>query len=1094
MPDKPSNMVTPSNQQALKRLYEAQRIGKIGDWEWDIVTQTVSWSPQVFEIFGRDPSTGPPRNLDDVASYYELASAAIVSAKVTAAIQSGETQEYEITLLRPDGQRVNVQASAVPRKDASGRVTSLYGTVQDITSSKLAERLRRESEQRLDFALEAADIGDWDMDLRTNVARRSLRHDQCFGYTQAVPEWGYDTFLAHVHGEDRSRVDASFQRAMAGEGEYDVEFRVEWPDTSVHWLWSKGRFYFDDEGKPYRVAGIQVDITGRKKSENALRESEYRWRFAIEGSGDGLWDWDIQTNLVFYSERWKAILGLENEDTKSAPDVWESHLHPEDKARVLADVTAHLDCQTTHYANEHRVICADGRIKWILGRGLVVQRDNAGHPLRMIGTNTDITLRKLSEAALQKSNMQLQLLETCVSRLNDIVLITEAEPLGHQGPRIVFVNDAFERRTGYRREEVIGQTPRILQGPKTQRTELDRIGAALKRWEPVRAELINYTKGGDEFWIELDIVPVADDTGWNTHWVAVERDITDRKAVENTLRDSEVRYRSMFENNPQPMWVFDTEKLQFLSVNDATIAHYGYSRDELLGMTLKDIQPVDEQHKFDNQFNLDKLSNSTSAQIWNHLRKDGSVIQVEISAHAMGYQGRPARLVLAHDITERLKSQANVQYLAYHDLLTGLPNRTQFVIFAKRALSECARNRTIGAGILIDLDNFKNINDHWGHRNGDELLKQVSQRMHQCIPEAGFLGRLGGDEFMVVLPAIGGNQTSASMVAQDVCNKILASLTHAFIIDKREHFTSASLGIALFGEGDMTVDDFLSRADSAMYLAKADGRNTFRFFDGKLQAQLVARSLLEAELRQCIDKDELHLVYQPQVDRSGRIVGTEALIRWVHPQRGFISPVEFIPVAENSGFILQIGQWVLHSACMALAEWQANSATAGLTVAVNVSAKQFHHPDFVSQVFLALKISGANPALLKLELTESLLAEDMDGIVQKMNALKAVGVTFSLDDFGTGYSSLAYLKRLPLDQLKIDQGFVRDLLTDASDAAIVRTVIALGDRLGLDVIAEGVETKEQREFLESNGCYFYQGYFFSRPLTKEKFEQFCVCL
>lgn len=947
---------------ALKRLYNAQRIGNIGDWEWDFDLQAVRWSPQVFTIFGRDPALGPPRDAEAVAAYYEPASAQLVAAKVALAIETGELQDYEITLIRADGERVYVKATAVPRKDARGRTVALYGTVQDITASKLAERLKRESEERLDFALETAEIGDWDMDLRTNVARRSLLHDRCFGYTQAVPEWGYDTFLAHILEEDRSRVDGHYQRAMAGQGGYDVEFPVRWPDQSVHWLWSKGRFHFDETGQPYRVAGIVLDITERKQAE----------------------------------------------------------------------------------------------------------------------------------AKLIESNQRLQLLETCVARINDIVLISEAEPFNEPGPRIVFVNEAFVHRTGFTREEAIGKTPRILHGPKTDRKELDRIRAALNQWQPVRAELINYTKQGKEFWLELDIVPVADKTGWYTHWVAVERDITERKLAEITMRESEVRYRSMFENNPQPMWVFDTETLAFLSVNDAAIAHYGYSRDEWLRMTLRDIRPAEDQSKLDAHLTIDTQSRSTATQVWTHVRQDGSQIQVEISAHAMDYQGRPARLVLAHDITERLQSQAKVQHLAYHDLLTGLPNRTQFIRHTNAVMPECQQSGTLGVGILIDLDNFKSINDHWGHRSGDEMLKQVSQRIQQCLPPSGFVARLGGDEFMVVLTGSSLTPATASNAAQDLCSKLLVALSKGFSIDGREHFTSASLGIALFGDMDLSVGDLLSRADSAMYSAKADGRNTFRFFDIELQAQLAAQSELENELRQSIHHDELHLVYQPQVDRAGGVVGAEALIRWQHPRRGLVSPAQFIPVAESCGYILEIGQWVLNAACLALAAWRAQAHTAGLTLAVNVSAKQFHHPDFVSQVLAALQTSGANPKLLKLELTESLLAQDLDGIVHKMNALKAKGITFSLDDFGTGYSSLGYLKRLPLDQLKIDQGFVRDIMVDASDVAIVRTVIALGDTLGLQVIAEGVETIQQREFLETNGCKYYQGYLFSRPLKKDAFEQFCA--
>lgn len=977
-------------------------------------------------------------------------------------------------------------------KRLAGLVVALIDAKRNHFRMVEHEKNRLVSEQRLAFALEAAEIGDWDMDLRRNVARRSRLHDQCFGYTELVPVWGYDTFLQHILEVDRDRVDQCFQRAMAGEGAYDVEFRVIWADQTLHWLWSKGRFYFDDHGKPYRVAGIVSDITERKKIEEDFRESEYRWRFAIEGSGDGLWDWDIQKNHVFYSERSKAILGLGIDKVVNKPVEWAANLHPEDKERVLAELQSHLDGQTDHYTSEHRILGKGGSPKWVLGRGLVVQRDVNGKPLRVIGTNSDITERKQVESALQSTNAQLQLLETCVSRLNDIVLITEAEPIDENGPRIVFVNDAFVRRTGFSREEVIGQTPRILQGEKTQREELDRIRAALQCWEPVRAELINYTKAGQEFWLELEIVPVTDSTGRYTHWVSVERDITQRKSAEVALHESEMRHRSMFETNPQPMWVYDTKTLAFLSVNDAAIAQYGYTRAEFMRMSLRDIFPTQDNSNSHERSAIDLERHVANAQVQTHFRRDGSKIQVEVSSHAMDFQGQSARLVLALDITERMQSQAKVNQLAFYDFLTGLPNRVQFLDFASQVMRSSEPGSHLSACILLDLDNFKAINDHWGHQSGDELLKQVALRVHQCLPQSGFLARLGGDEFIVILKNIGADQATASLAAQAMCSKILLALARGFSIHNREQFTSGSLGVALFGDTEMTVDELLSRADIAMYSAKADGRNGFRFFDEQLQAQLAEQSKLEADLRLCIQNDELHLVFQPQFDRIGNIIGTEALLRWTHPLRGLVPPAQFIAVAENNGFIVQIGQWILHSACMALTEWQLSKETAGLAVAVNVSAKQFHHPDFVSQVMSVLEITGANPALLKLELTESLLAQDLDGIVQKMNTLKARGVTFSLDDFGTGYSSLAYLKRLPLQQLKIDQGFVRDVLEDSSDAAIVRTVIALGDRLGLNVIAEGVETQAQKEFLESNGCYSYQGYLFSRPLKKKDFEVFCA--
>ena len=693
----------------------------------------------------------------------------------------------------------------------------------------------------------------------------------------------------------------------------------------------------------------------------------------------------------------------------------------------------------------------------------------------------DITERRRAELAREESEERFRLLwQTCPNA----IVLTDRNSI------IRYANPALQQVFGHAPAALIGNSLALLQPQhlaaghmKGMRRHLE-TGHRSMDWRAV--ETIGRHKDGREFPVEVTFSSM--EIGGELMCARFIWDITERKKFEENLRESEMRHRSMFENNPQPMWVFDAETLAFLSVNDAAVTSYGYSREEFSRMTIRDIRPDEDMNRLEAWFTDGKHKRPTAAEVWTHQRKDGRVLQVEIHSHAIEFQGRPAKLILANDITEQLKSQAKVQHLAYHDTLTGLPNRTQFLDFANQALRDNTSSSKLSASILFDLDNFKRINDQWGHRVGDELLKQVALRVQQ----GALLARLGGDEFIIVISDAGPDQVGASVAAQELCSKIIVAFAQSFTIEQRMHFTSASLGIAMFGGADMKVDELLSRADSAMYSAKAEGRNTFRFFDGQLQAQIEAQSELERELRQCVHNNELFLVYQPQVDRLGRVVGSEALLRWMHPQRGLVSPAQFIPAAENSGFILQIGQWVLHTACLALTQWQSKPATAGLTVAVNVSAKQFHHPDFVSQVLSELESSGANPALLKMELTESLLAQDVDGIVKKMNTLKAKGVTFSLDDFGTGYSSLAYLKRLPLDQLKIDQGFVRDILLDASDAAIVRTIIALGDRLGINVIAEGVETQSQREFLESNGCYSYQGYFFSRPLKKEDFETFCA--
>ena len=350
------------------------------------------------------------------------------------------------------------------------------------------------------------------------------------------------------------------------------------------------------------------------------------------------------------------------------------------------------------------------------------------------------------------------------------------------------------------------------------------------------------------------------------------------------------------------------------------------------------------------------------------------------------------------------------------------------------------------------------------------------------------MARLHADEFIVLLPGLGRDEDEAAQLAQSQCRSLLRVLTAPVQFGEREHYTSASMGIAVFGREALTLDELLSRADSAMELAKQDGRNTFKFFDEGLRSQLAERAMLEAALRQAVQRDELTLLYQPQIDASGTLIGAEALCRWTHAEHGPVPPAVFIMLAENNGSIYALGEWVLRTACRTLASWKIGTPLGAAAMAVNVSARQFHHPDFVTQVLDAVQSAGAEPTRLKLELTESVVAHDLDSIVTKMRALKALGVRFSLDDFGTGYSSLSYLKRLPLDQLKLDQSFVRDLLANPNDAAIVRTVIALGDSMGLSVVAEGVETAEQRDMLHAAGCRIFQGYLFSRPLTADALQ------
>ena len=436
---------------------------------------------------------------------------------------------------------------------------------------------------------------------------------------------------------------------------------------------------------------------------------------------------------------------------------------------------------------------------------------------------------------------------------------------------------------------------------------------------------------------------------------------------------------------------------------------------------------------------------------------------------------------ISTDISKRKLLEDEIRQLAFYDVLTGLPNRRLLIDRLQQQLANSARRRGRGAVLFIDLDNFKTLNDTLGHDKGDVLLQEVARRLVQAVRQIDTVARLGGDEFVVMVTNLFGDEAEAATQARLIGEKILDKLGQPYNFSGQPHFSTPSIGITLFSGSEVSVDDLLKQADLAMYQAKAAGRNTICFFDPQMQAALNARAILEGDLRSGLRSGQFLLYYQAQVNQSGQLIGAEALVRWQHPERGLVEPAAFIPLAEETGLILQLGAWVLDTACEQLRHWGDSIETAALTLSVNVSARQFRQDDFVAQVLGALARSGANPCCLKLELTESLLLNEIEETIGRMNALKAHGVGLSLDDFGTGYSSLSYLKRLPLEQIKIDRTFVRDLLVDPSDAAIASAIISLAESLGLSVIAEGVENVEQRDALARQGCSAYQGYYFGRP-------------
>jgi len=470
-------------------------------------------------------------------------------------------------------------------------------------------------------------------------------------------------------------------------------------------------------------------------------------------------------------------------------------------------------------------------------------------------------------------------------------------------------------------------------------------------------------------------------------------------------------------------------------------------------------------------------------------RKNGEIRWGQISASMIKIDDDPCILSITRDISAAKKAENTIRSLAFYDPLTGLPNRRMLIERLRHPLAASARSDHSHALLLVDLDHFKTLNDTLGHQTGDLMLQKFAHRIVTCTHETDTVCRMGGDEFVVVLEDLSKVAEEAAAQAQAMGEKIMAAIDQPCLLDNHECHSTASIGIAVFGDLQDNTDEFLQQAEIALYQAKAAGRNTLRFFSPALQAAVNARAVLEDDLRQGIKTKQFLLYYQPQVER-GHVTGAEALIRWKHPRRGIVSPSEFIPLAEESRLILPLGEWVLEAACAQIALWAGRKETAHLSIAVNISALQFRQPSFVEHVLATLSRTGATPDKLRLELTESMLVDNLDDIIAKMNELRSHGLRFSLDDFGTGYSSLSYLKRLPLDRLKIDRSFVRDMLVDVTSGAIAQTILSLGRAMGIAVIAEGVETEEQRGYLAGLGCHSFQGFLFSPPLPLEQFEAF----
>ncbi len=825
-----------------------------------------------------------------------------------------------------------------------------------------------------------------------------------------------------------------------------------------------------------------TDITSLKQTEGALVESESRFRQIFEANGTiFLLIEPVSGAIVDANNAAADFYGYGVDQLRSMRIDQLNALAP---SEVAAERASAMRQERNYFIFPNRL--ASGELRTVEVRSTpirvneqlmlfsIISDVSEHHRTRLALERSEKLLRDAQQAARIGSyinNLEAGTFEA-TSTLDEIFGITEDYPHTHEG----WVN---------------------FMHPDFMQSMHDSLLDSINNKKSFDAEYkIIRPSDGVERWMHGLGEIAFDNTGKAVSLTGTVQDITDRKQVETTLKASEERFRLMFDRAMDGIVIL-SDSGKVLAVNEAFARMHGYTPDEMAKLHLRDLDTPETAQGLPEKLARVLAGESLSFEV-THYHKDGRVLLLEVSSSLITANGERLIQAFHRDITERRRTDELVRELAYYDPLTGLANRMLLKDRLIHSMLAGQRSGNFGALLFLDLDNFKPLNDQHGHGVGDMLLAEVAKRLRNCVRQIDTVARFGGDEFIVLLDDLAGDKAQAHSQADQVAEKVRSLLADPYemvftnqdgtTVQHVQHRGSASIGVTLFLGQDSTQDDVLIAADLAMYRAKDMGGNTVCFFDAQMQLANTAKAILRNDLHNGILEKQFSVHYQAQLLGVDKITGVEALLRWRHPTRGWVTPAEFIATAEKTGLILPLGLGVLETACTQLSLWSRRRETAHLTMAINVSARQFHHSDFVDQVLAVLERTGANPNLLKLELTESVLITDVEGVIVKMNLLNAAGISFSLDDFGTGYSSLVYLKRLPLSKIKVAQEFVRDILTDPDVLAIVRMALVLADSMGLEAIAEGVETESQRKVLAGMGCHRYQGYLFSPALPVQEFE------
>ena len=1058
------------------QLLAALNGARLGAWFWDVETGKISWSRGTQALFGYDPRQPLPQDLD----YLDLLPTEDRERTLQAfhAVLEGEPQEQAMRhrIRWPDGSLHWLEINGSLTQDKHGR-PQMIGVIREITRQREREAALINSEKRFATLFQ----------LSPNVVLLTRRHDglihevnQHFETTlgwpaqEVIGKTTQELELWAHSGQRHQVLEAT--RDNTGPVILEVQFRARNGQIHDGILCTQT---IDLEGVPCLLSTF-VDTSERKRAEQALKDSQERLDLALDSAQLGTWDWHIPSGMLYGSARAAQLHGLDPVPFHESFEAFFEGVPEAERSSMRQAYRSLREGPAGNYQITYRIQLDNGSSRYLESRARLY-RDEQGNPLRMAGTLLDITDQVEREQRLISSEekfaglFQVSPDPICVTRQDN--------------GQFIEINPAFTQTFGWTAEQVLGRSAEEIGLWAESAERAKRIEQVIRDQALNNVAVVVNHKDGQPLTCVISSRLIKVDQ--QTCSVTTLRDITQQQRGEAALKASEEKFAKAFHSSPDSITISERDSGRYVEVNDGFCRLTGYSASEVLGRTAHEVGvwADDKQHAM-------LVAEVQERGRVNHREmhgrnKRGELLTLEVSVEPITLNETDCLLLTARDVSQLKNAQAQIRHLAYHDPLTNLPNRALLMDRLSQQIALLKRHNLRGALLFLDLDHFKHINDSLGHPVGDTVLKIITARLEASVRMEDTVARLGGDEFVVLLSGLQGSREEVTAQVRELADTLRELLAEPMSLDGQRLQVTPSIGVALIPDHGSTPADLLKRADIALYRAKDSGRNTTQMFHTTMQKAASERLRMESDLRMALTRGEMALHFQPQVDaRDNRIVGAEVLLRWHHPLLGQQPPSQFIQVLEESGLILEVGNWILDEACDACSRMLQDGLidAEDFSLCVNISPRQFRQNDFVERVRRSLDDYRLPYRVLKLEITEGIVIQNLEDTISKMRELKALGVSFAMDDFGTGYSSLTYLKRLPVDALKIDQSFVRDAPVDPNDAEIVRAIVAMARSLDLAVIAEGVELTEQLEFLLRQGCHLYQGYLHSRPLPLSAFR------